>query len=413
MTNPSRPHLPLEILDYTIDFLHNDQEALKQCCLTSKSWIPRSRKYLFAEIAFRSVANLESWKRTFPDYTNSPAYYTHTLVVGCPEAVEVVDAGEDGWIRAFSGIATLEVLAKGPNKRGTSYPSLSLTPFHGFSPVLKSLSINCGSIPNVQVFDLLSTLPLLEDLFLSADGLYEYSPSDSNTLPTVLQYYVPPLTGTLSLLVYEGIGATARRMLRLPNGLHFRRLSLSWLREKETQWVNALVAACSNTLSHLIIDCCFNRALIFFLHYLNRCSPRPAGTPHMIPIDLSKATRLRDICFKLASLAVEWVIQALQTITRNHVDFRSIDIRVSYIRALAGDDANPRQVVEEQVRDRWSELDRLLVQFRDSRSICLGLSYRAPTGQKEKMEECMRFLLPEVTREGSIYSLEWYRPPGV
>jgi len=43
-TNPrcSNPYLPPEILDYIVDLLHNSPNALKECCLVSKSWIPRT-----------------------------------------------------------------------------------------------------------------------------------------------------------------------------------------------------------------------------------------------------------------------------------------------------------------------------------------------------------------------------------
>ncbi|KAF9642961.1 hypothetical protein BDM02DRAFT_3104213, partial [Thelephora ganbajun] len=52
MSNPHKPHLPPEILDYIVDFLYNEPETLKQCCLVSKSWVPRTRKHLFADINF-------------------------------------------------------------------------------------------------------------------------------------------------------------------------------------------------------------------------------------------------------------------------------------------------------------------------------------------------------------------------
>ena len=70
------------MLDRIIDLLHDELETLKQCCLVSKSWVPRTRKNLFAEIEFRSESDLESWKKTFPDVANSPACQALTLSVG-------------------------------------------------------------------------------------------------------------------------------------------------------------------------------------------------------------------------------------------------------------------------------------------------------------------------------------------
>ena len=63
------PYLPLETLDYIVDLLHDESPALKECCLVSKSWIPRTRRHLFAHIRFYSADNLKSWKKTFPDPT--------------------------------------------------------------------------------------------------------------------------------------------------------------------------------------------------------------------------------------------------------------------------------------------------------------------------------------------------------
>ena len=74
----STPCLLEELLDYVVDFLHNAPRALENCCLVSKSWIPRARMHLFAHVAF-SARGLQSWKKLFPDPSTSPACYTKTL----------------------------------------------------------------------------------------------------------------------------------------------------------------------------------------------------------------------------------------------------------------------------------------------------------------------------------------------
>ena len=48
----SDPCLPLEILDHTVDLLHDSPVTLKQCYLISKPWVPCTRKRLFANIEF-------------------------------------------------------------------------------------------------------------------------------------------------------------------------------------------------------------------------------------------------------------------------------------------------------------------------------------------------------------------------
>ena len=163
MSNP--PTLPPDIFDDLVDLLHDEPELLKECCLASKSWVPRTRKYLFANITFLSAADLGSWKETFPDSANSPAYHTRTLVIRCTELVTVSDAEEGGWIRAFSGVANLEVTVNHTLWYGKA-SAISWAPFRRFAPTLKSLHVFPVTIPCPQLFDLVLSSPLLEDLYL-------------------------------------------------------------------------------------------------------------------------------------------------------------------------------------------------------------------------------------------------------
>ena len=108
------PRLPPEISQYIIDILHNAPRTLKQCCLVSKSWVPRAWKHIFGQIYFNCSADLEAWKRAFPDPANSPACYTRLLSIDCVEVVTAADAEEGGWIRAFSKVVRrLEVWSDG------------------------------------------------------------------------------------------------------------------------------------------------------------------------------------------------------------------------------------------------------------------------------------------------------------
>ena len=141
MTSPS---LPPEILDHIIDSLHDDPKTRRNCCLVAKSWIPRTRKHLFSYIRFSSSKHLESWKKTFPDPSNSPAYYASSMLVACPEAVRVEDAAEGGWITSFSGVSCLELKA---SEDSLYQPETFLVPFRGFSPTLNSLHMDFMTLP--------------------------------------------------------------------------------------------------------------------------------------------------------------------------------------------------------------------------------------------------------------------------
>ena len=245
-TTMPNPYIPQEILDYIVDLLHDKPETLKRCCLVSKSWVPCARKHLFADIQFRTEDDLRSWKKTFLNSANSPAYYTRTLFIDSPRAVTAADAEEGGWIRAFSGISSLDV------DNGAWY--LNLAPFYNFSSTLKSLRLCPIAFPCPELFDLVCSSPLLEDLTItgrdeSSGNGYCYEPQ------TAVPPTSPPLTGSLGLNIFGGMGNTARRLLDLPNGLHFRKLAFSWHCKEDLPWIMELIVRCSDTLECLDVMC--------------------------------------------------------------------------------------------------------------------------------------------------------------
>jgi hypothetical protein len=64
----------------------------------------------------------------------------------------------------------------------------------------------------------------------------------------------PPLTGTLSLDLVEGIEHFTRGLLTLSNGIRFRDFVCTMRYEEDYRWVVALVERCSNTLEYVEID---------------------------------------------------------------------------------------------------------------------------------------------------------------
>jgi hypothetical protein len=244
--------LPAEILDYIVSYLHDKQDTLGNCSLVSKSWVPRTRKHLFAVIDFTSPETLELWEEMFPDPSTSPARYAKTLAVGRAHIITDADAEVDGWIRGFSRIVSLEV------ESGAPYPEseFSLVPFHGISPVLKSLRLNIPHLPSARIFDLILSFPLLEDLAVminqtSVDGDDD---SEDDETPTAAQSSTPRIyTGSLELYLPGGMKPITRRLSSLPGGIHFRKLTLTWP-YKENFWLTmGVVEQCSRTLESLEI----------------------------------------------------------------------------------------------------------------------------------------------------------------
>ena len=247
----SNPHLPTELLDRVVDLLHDSEYALRNCCSVSKSWIPRTRKHLFAYIRFLSTKRLQSWKKTFPDPFTSPAHYTKTLLIDCPHVFTAVDAEEDSWVRGFSQVVRLELNSQ---RMYTNESAISLAPLHGFSLVLKSLRVTFTILPPSRVFDLILSFPHLDDLVVIAFDASIDSGGGPDALPTItLPSSSPTLAGSLDIFLGGGMESITRRLLSLPSGIHFRELKLTWNHKQDLSLTTPLVEGCSRTLESLNI----------------------------------------------------------------------------------------------------------------------------------------------------------------
>ena len=225
----SNPHLPPEMLDHIVDLLHDTKHALRNCCIVSKSWIPRARKHLFADIRFCVAEDLQSWSKMFPDPSTSPARYAKTLFVGR--------------FHAFNFDALVD----------------SFVPSHGFSPAIRSLHLDLIHLPP-QTFDLIISFPFLEELAVSGGSF--------DGPPTVVQPSSSPVfTGSLELSLEGGMKPIAHRLLSLPGRLHFRKLTLTCNHEEDPLLTMELVEECSHTLESLDIAYpVFYRTFIRHLH---------------------------------------------------------------------------------------------------------------------------------------------------
>ena len=261
------PHLPPELLDHVVGHLHDTENALRNCCLVSKSWIPRARKHLFANIGFHTVKRLQSWKETFPDPANSPACYTETLYIG----LYIIVAGETevgGLLRDFSRVVRLEV---GSTRVGSlvGASEVSFIPFYGFSPILKSIRVVVPALLSSRLFKLILSFPLLEDLAVTVrrPQIYNADGSGEDETPTTAQpLNLPIFTGTIELPLEGGMEPFARRLLSLPGGIHPRKLALTWLHGEDLFTTMALVETCAHTLESLHIACDLPSTYILYLH---------------------------------------------------------------------------------------------------------------------------------------------------
>ena len=251
-TTMSLPHLPAELLDHVVDLLQDEGDALENCCLVSKSWIPRSRRHLFNRMRlFLGAAALQSWRTTFLDPSTSPARYTRSLYVEYPR-VKTVDVGVGGWIPTFSRVVHFELMIRSPRQEADE-PEISLIPFHGFSPELKSLCVAAANFPPLPISNLIHSFSRLQDLAVITVSSFGLSNSPYTQLATTQSPSPLIFTGVLKLSLHMGMNPIAFRLLSIPNTLHFRELHLTWQREEDIASTTTLVERCSPTLENLKI----------------------------------------------------------------------------------------------------------------------------------------------------------------
>ena len=398
--------LPLEILDHIVDFLHDNREPLSQCCLVSKSWIPRVRKHIFAVVKFRTLDDIDTWKKTFPDPSNSPAQYTRTLSITCFEVVTAVDIAEGGWIPTFSRVVSLDLHV---GLKPIAVPMrISFAPFYKLSPTLKSLNVTSFLLPLSQVLNLVHSLSLLEDLALVGTGTV-IDDNECDGPPAVVSSSIQPkLTGTLDIFLFGGVAVALRPLLHPPNGVHLRAIKLSWCKDVEDlRCLVELVVACSGTLESLYVAYKPEGVVCFVYFWPSHLlGVWPAGEPTLNAIDLSTATKLKNVEFRCETFECGWLIMTLETIAPKHRDFQQVTIHipsfVSYVSAESLTMAEEEWIENASPGVRWSDLDRVLIKLWESHMTRVKVIYPEPwiSHVGREMKDWAVYLLPESTKRG-------------
>ena len=367
--------LPLELLDCIVDDLRDDPTALKACCVVAKSWVPRTQSHLFARVRFDTRKHsVEEWMKIFPDPSNSPARHTRSLSIRGLPVVTSPDVDIGGWIRSFRNLVRLHL-------RNFTWEDheAPLVPFHGLSPTVRSLRLTSTSF---EVFDLICSFPLLEDLTLTS-----ILPESGDAERTGRLVSSPKLTGSLGLNVRGGIGIPfiVRRLLDLPNGLHFVKISVSCRDEEDTRLATELVSRCSGTLESLTI-----RHLRAFpspsMIGLDLTTVVNVGLTGLHFLDLSKATKLKDLTFRTRRSTIKSITMTLQTIGSKNLQQITIHPCVIGAKLCQG----------------WRDLDIMLVQLWTLHSIRPRLMY-GPDGTGKDARDCASSLLPELTRREILH----------
>ena len=235
--------IPQEMLDLIVDCLRNEPTALRTCCIVSKSWVSRAQMHLFARVEFHPEESpIESWMKTFPDPSDSPAHYTRSLSIGIPSLITATNADACAWLGSFRNVVKLFVC----KAIWDDDSPISLIQLHRFSPILESLSLQYLSVLPSEVLNLTFSFPSLQNLYIVSSAESELE--RKRTIPSTS----PKFTGTLALLTKGGIQPYVRPLLDLPGGLHFSSLMI-FCRDRDAESAADLVSRCSDTMESLLL----------------------------------------------------------------------------------------------------------------------------------------------------------------
>ena len=213
---------------------------------------------------------------------------------------------------------------------------------------------------------------------------------------------------SLLLAISEGAKPIVHRLLSLPGGIHFRGITWKWFDEGDVLLTAALLKGCSHTIESLCIVSGLSCTSVHICVHINN-SLLLLVKPGSAPVNLSKATKLRDATFRPGSWNAKWITMALQTITPKHRDLRQISVHLPTCWPPSHVDAGTSETSEEAALVQWPDLDRLLVKFWESRLIrprvIYPLVFRTTKGgmpYSGSMKDWIRRLLPETMGRGII-----------
>ena len=123
----------------------------------------------------------------------------------------------------------------------------------------------------------------------------------------------------------------------------------------------------------------------------------------MLPasVDLSGATKLKEVAFRFNEYYLAWVTSALETITPEHRDLQQVLIYIPSCSLC--DDYKPVKIggtVPEETYLQWVNLDRVLIQLWESHGVRTKAVYAGM--RKAEVRESLRVLLPEITKREVI-----------
>lgn len=272
--------LPQELVEYIIDFLHDDPITLNACSLTGHAWCSAARQHTFGTINISTKSHIASLEKS-----NGPFSYTQTLSIW-PKCATMRILNASGWSR-LANLTNLSLQCELPSFGIELDDALQL--FLDNFPVLETLTIRNSRVRSLgTIMRAIHLLPRLSDLIL--DQVYwskGYDTSDPEfPLSTfrlrhiqLLNMQIEPLVSCL-LKLHPKLGLwsfTAETQHNtLPHLLQSCRESLRTLDLRQSQFhihffltIVTIFSQKSNTKNSQTSHTTLNFAILYYLVIMN------------------------------------------------------------------------------------------------------------------------------------------------
>jgi hypothetical protein len=103
-------HIPTEIIDVIIDFLHSDKRALSVCSLVCRNWLPASQFHLFRIVHVRS-SNVHSVINLLASPSSTVIRHVHVLHIYLPTHADMTPVFDTiaPYLREFVSVKTISL----------------------------------------------------------------------------------------------------------------------------------------------------------------------------------------------------------------------------------------------------------------------------------------------------------------
>lgn len=253
--------LPQELVDYIMDMLHDDPNALKACSLTCKAMFASTRHLIHQTLRVPQLRDL-CWGGRSPcsrrdgsetlrsvSRKGEGGFLHYTREVRIRPYRPLTPGSLLPHLHYFQSLDRVHTLVF-ENYQGLSWANHYKTYFANFYPTLTSLTLHHPFSPYRLLLKFALQFPNLENLCLQWVRIEVFTP-DLMTLATVDQS--PPLRGHLRLVDADVVVPHLLDLShghQLPNGINFRSIELATFLGHRAQ---RILLACAATLENLIV----------------------------------------------------------------------------------------------------------------------------------------------------------------